>query len=341
MLARVPEFVASLERLGLDLAALRAQLKKPLRPMWLNRPDGDPSATLSSAPVLVADGQRPQQRQQHSDGGDAGRASDSRPPVEIFDAFHPIVCCTSSRRVAGTEMSESGYIQGAGDDTENWAHGLTPSVFWANAARLLATPETGLPRLIRELASEAPADATAAAARHLTAFLSVSALPLAANAPTALPAPAAAATQLTVLLLPNVTKPESWTKSPTAIEVGLGKGKIASRNLRQALPIICAFVQSAATAAATEGAAQEGASVKVLVACESGRDVSVGVALALACHCFDDRGNVLSSQAACRPSPTKDFIRTKLGRIVTAMPEANPSRATLQSVNSFLMDWRE
>ncbi|KAL8392778.1 hypothetical protein RB595_002816 [Gaeumannomyces hyphopodioides] len=346
MLARVPEFVASLERLDLDLAALGAQLKKPLRPMWLNRPEGggdDPLAPPSSASVLLADEQQPQQ--QHSGGDGAGHTGNSScpPPIEIFEAFHPIICCTSSRRVAGTEMSESGYIQGAGDDTENWAHGLTPPVFWANAARLLATPEADLPRLIRELVSEAPVD-VATAVRHLTAFLSVSALPPAADTPAILPAPPPSTTQLTISLLPHVTKPETWTKSPTAIEVGLGKGKIASRNLRQALPSICTFVQNAsaaaAAAAATEGAVQEGVSVKVLVACESGRDVSVGVALALACHCFDDRGNVLPAQAACRPSPTKDFIRTKLGRIVIAMPEANPSRATLQSVNSFLMDWR-
>ncbi|KAL8418351.1 hypothetical protein RB594_001815 [Gaeumannomyces avenae] len=374
MLARVPDFVASLERLGLDLTSLAAQLKKPLRPMWINRPedggggggggggDDHPLAPLSAASVIPAD-----VGSSTSNDGD-GDGHPLPPVVEVFEAFHPVICCTSSRRVAGAEMSESGYIQGAGDDTENWAHGLTPPVFWANAARLLAAPEAELPSLIRGLVAEAPpvdAAAAAAAVRHLTPFLSVSALPVpadhdapaaAAAAATALPEPrttttTTTTTHLTISLLPRVTKAETWAKSPTTLEVGLGKGKIASRNLRQALPDICAFVQKAAAAAA---AAQEGgsaASVRVLVACESGRDVSVGVALALACRCFDDRGDVLPAaatttttaqqDAARSPGPTKDFIRTKLGRIVTAMPEANPSRATLQSVNSFLMGWRE
>ncbi|KAL8363901.1 hypothetical protein RB601_009585 [Gaeumannomyces tritici] len=366
MLARVPDFVASLERLGLDLTALAAQLKKPLRPTWINRPEDDhPLAPLSAASVIPAD----VGSSTSNDGDGDGDGHPPPPVVEVFEAFHPVICCTSSRRVAGAEMSESGYIQGAGDDTENWAHGLTPPVFWANAARLLTAPEAGLPSLIRELVAEAPpvdaaAAAAAAAVRHLTPFLSVSALPVPADhddaaAAAALPEPrtttttTTTTTHLTISLLPCVTKAETWAKSPTTLEVGLGKGKIASRNLRQALPDICAFVQKAAAAAAA--ATQEGgsaASVRVLVACESGRDVSVGVALALACRSFDDWGDVLPAaaaattttaqqDAACRPGPTKDFIRTKLGRIVTAMPEANPSRATLQSVNSFLMGWRE
>jgi tRNA A64-2'-O-ribosylphosphate transferase len=37
---------------------------------------------------------------------------------------------------------------------------------------------------------------------------------------------------------------------------------------------------------------------------------------------------------------TKSLVKIRLGSIMTTFPEANPSRATLQSVNSFLMDWR-
>jgi tRNA A64-2'-O-ribosylphosphate transferase len=62
----------------------------------------------------------------------------------IFEDYHPVICCTVSRRVAGGELSEGGYIQGAGDDTENWAHGLSPPVFWANREVLLSTPEAEL-----------------------------------------------------------------------------------------------------------------------------------------------------------------------------------------------------
>jgi tRNA A64-2'-O-ribosylphosphate transferase len=38
-----------------------------------------------------------------------------------------------------------------------------------------------------------------------------------------------------------------------------------------------------------------------------------------------------------KPKIDKKFIRRRLGWISTSLPNANPSRATLQSVNSFLM----
>ena len=61
-------------------------------------------------------------------------------------------------------------------------------------------------------------------------------------------------------------------------------------------------------------------------------------------ECKIGQGNAaLLSEALAFARPedlNKDIIRVRMGRIATAVPEANPSRATLQSVNSFLMDWR-
>ncbi|KAH8839538.1 hypothetical protein MCOR27_004751 [Pyricularia oryzae] len=323
MLSRIPEHVASFQRLDPDLASLRSQIRKPLRPMWVIQPES--GAATAELPGF------------DNDDSNDGQAT---PATVIFEDFHPVICCTSSRRVVGTEMSESGYIQGAGDDTENWAHGLTPPVFWAHADRLLSTPEADLPDLIRSLVAESAAgsaQAGTAAAQELTSFLAVAALPL----PSTTTEQAGTASPTAVVQLsPVVTKPETWHKSPTLINVGIGKGKLASRNLRQALPAICSFVREAALKQQQQKKTAEG--TKILVACESGKDVSVGVALALACRCLDEDGNVLpADQAQVERRPvTKDFIRVRLGRIMTAMPEANPSRATLQSVNSFLMDWR-
>lgn len=83
--ARIPEHVRAFKALGLDLPALKRSLRKPLRPVWV---------TQDSQLVSVD---------------------------EVFEDYHPVICCTSSRRVVGAEMSQGGYIQGAGDDTENWA----------------------------------------------------------------------------------------------------------------------------------------------------------------------------------------------------------------------------
>ncbi|KAL1868263.1 tRNA A64-2'-O-ribosylphosphate transferase [Diaporthe australafricana] len=356
MLARVPGFVDSLKQLNLDLASLRAQITKPIRPTWVTQ-----ETDLSK---------------NHDDDDD----DDSK--GQIFESYRPVICCTSSRRITDGEMSgHSGYVQGAGDDTENWALGLTPPVFWAHAEQLLSAPEADLPELIRSLVASAshtaPTTATtnstdAAAATHslppgvtrLTPFLHVSPIPV----PQPLPrqdAQGAPQTWFKITIRSTPTPPETWAKSPAHMEVGLGRHKAASRSLRTALPRICELAyrfllllpplpptpqQPAPEQGQRQGAPASSSPLqpRILVADETeGRDLAAGVALALLCWCFgDDDGRGVRGgggpphERVERPVFSKDLVRARLGRIMTAMPDANPNRATLQSVNSFLMDWK-
>jgi tRNA A64-2'-O-ribosylphosphate transferase len=283
----MPQFVASLRALQLrDLPAL----SKPLRPYWVTQ-----DSTLAS--------------QGH----------------EIYESFRPVICLTASRRVtAASEVDSNGYIQGAADDTENWARGLAPPVFWANADLLLATPESELPDLIYTLTAQQQqqVDVDAATVVQLTSCLSVCALPL------PLPLLQGAAGCCCVSLTTDSTPRDQWIKSTTAMEVGLGKHKTASRNLRTALPHLCDFVA---------GYLRENLQGRVTIACESGKDTSVGTALALSCYLFDDEGRF--REPLDKTSFTKTLVKMRLGAIMTAYPGGNPSRQTLQSVNSFLMDW--
>ncbi|KAK0614097.1 tRNA A64-2'-O-ribosylphosphate transferase [Immersiella caudata] len=293
MEARIPEFLDSFKALNINLEPLRQHLQKPLRPLWVTQED-----LLSSGPV--------QQVAQYS---------------------HPVVCCTSSRRVVGAEISEGGYIQGAGDDTENWALGLTAPIFWRHHERLFSTPEPELPELIQYLldSSDPGGEATpenTKVAPHLFAG-SLSALE-----------PSLALGACVVTLGSKATKPNKWVQSPLHMDVGLGKSKVASRNLRQALPEICDFAHKY-IARSSESLSNK----RVVVLCETGKDLSVGVALALYCWIFDASGDVWPEKG--RGEFTKTSIRVRLGQIMTAMPNANPSRATLQSINSWLMDWRK
>lgn len=102
--------------------------------------------------------------------------------------------------------------------------------------------------------------------------------------------------------------------------------------MRPALPEICAF------AAKFLAQTPEDSQRRIVIACESGKDLSVGTALAISCYLFDEKGNF--RQPETDTSFTKTLVKSRLGSIMTAHPEANPSRSTLQSVNSFLMDWR-
>ena len=103
-------------------------------------------------------------------------------------------------------------------------------------------------------------------------------------------------------------------------------GKVGSRQLRSQLPKLSSLqlqVQSGK---------------KILVACPTGRDLAVGVALALLCVCFDSSGATISGRGDIRFD--KAEIKRRLSWIIISMPDAAPSRASLQSVNAFLLGWR-
>ena len=287
--ALLPSFLASLQALDLSLGSLNSQISKPLRPIWVT-PDSNLTQTES-----------------------------------VFEDFHPIICCTVSRRVVGGELSEGGYIQGAGDDTENWAHGLTPSIFWANRGLLSSTSENDLREVIEKSVRNF-ADAGSGGQMNCvepTSCLFVSPLAAVAYSPVT----------CIIALLPKVTDESTWPVSTTRLDVGLGPHKLGSRNLRAALPVIVAFVKQFLLAAKEKGLEDN----HVVFACDGGKDLSIGATLALLCLLFAEDGSILG-EAAERSNIDKTFIRRRLGWISTSIADANPSRATLQSVNSFLME---
>ncbi|OAA72534.1 tRNA a64-2'-o-ribosylphosphate transferase [Cordyceps fumosorosea ARSEF 2679] len=293
--ALLPGFVASLVALALPLPR---GLRKPLRPLWITQDSALPGPDES--------------------GG------------AIFEDYRPVICCTASRRVAGSEVGEGGYIQGAGDDTENWAHGLTPPVFWRNADLLLETAEGELPALIQRLVEEEQAARVPTGSEAYTQLA-----PGIYVCPTsALTAPAPDG-ECHVQLPPSTSPKESWVQGPRCIRVGLGNSKAGSRNLRLALPDICAFVRRY-----VRDDAPAGSEKKIVVSCDSGKDFSVGTALALSCVLLDDAGAPREEGGGAQVNFTKTLVKSRLGGFMTTFPAANPSRATLQSVNSFLMDWR-
>jgi tRNA A64-2'-O-ribosylphosphate transferase len=287
--ALLPQFQQALEALNVPIDTLRQNVTKPLRPIWLT-PESDIGPTTT---IFVED-------------------------------THSIICCTVSRRVRGGEISEGGYIQGAGDDTENWAFGLTPTIFWTNRQTLLSTSEGDLPELIETLVSQGTESRTMGSDLRLvkpttTLFVSrIAGLGATSVGPT-----------LVILLLPTATEKSTWVTSTNRVDIGIGPHKIGSRNLRAALPIIVDAVKSYLGRMGPSGG-------RIVVACESGKDASIGVALSLLCLFFDDQGQLMIKQNTTRI--VKAFIRGRLGWISTALPDANPNRATLQSVNSYLMD---
>jgi tRNA A64-2'-O-ribosylphosphate transferase len=354
MAALVPGFCDAFAALGIDFASLRRVLTKPLRPVWVT-PDS----------VLPGEG---------GSGGDDDNEDDSEEEAGVvFKDFRPIICCTASRRTLDPEAADDdggatrgyAYVQGAADDTENWAAGLTAPLFWAYRERLLDFATTRSDAELLALIADV-VEAETKRARGGLSLSSLSPPSSSSSAPkedddddgdrkragpgvfvttlAALPrAPRDGECHVVLLDDGPATPQEEWAVSHSRIEVRLGRHKTANKNLRHALPEIMAFV---ARFLARLGRETHGAAAAVVFACASATDLSVGAALAALCwfESSDERGlrpprdDASASSTPARMS--KDVVNVRRAAVMMALPHANPSRATLQSVNSFLMDWR-
>jgi len=296
MEARIEGFVQALRGLGLDLEGVKQRLRKPLRPIWCKHESS-----------LPAD-----------------------PPV--FDDFYPVVCCTSSRRVVGGEVSEGGYIQGAGDDAESWAYGLTPPLFWSHRDELMRRSEEELPEFIRRLVEGARVGGDGEPTLiKPTEFLYISTIEAAENS---------TGTAGSDLVLTTAAQPSTKLKQEFGernLHLNCAPGKVGSRQLRHELTRLSDFLLRHLSTSKDDGALPK----RILVTCPTGKDHSIGVALALLCLASNTDGTLRDLTDVGENNVTsglsKHVIKQKLSWISVSIPEANPSRATLQSVNAFLL----
>lgn len=275
-------FTEQLKSLQLDIGQLRKKVSKPLRPFWITRDSGIPTGRLDSTD------------------------------------YYPVVLCTTSRHVSGAEISENGYIQGAGDDNEGWSRGLTPRLFWENKQTLIDAREQDLPDIIDQILA-AEQDDRNARPIMITPTNWISIAPFSALN-------SLGTRQYTRLIVceKKLSREGDSTLAKRLMHLQCRIGKLGSRDLRKELhklePYFSDLTQD----------------LQILVVCPDGKDISVGVALAIMCLHADDNGNY-SSGATSPSSLRKDLIKRRLSWIMTSFPSAKPSRATLQSVNDFLL----
>lgn len=169
-------------------------------------------------------------------------------------------------------MSEGGYIQGAGDDSEGWAHGLTPPVFWEHRALLKSTPEEELPSLIGELVAGHDQSSTSHNAARIapTANLFIGAAVKEAEA-----------NMYDLVIDCNASSVDQQEGSSKKLTLGCASAKLGSRDLRKSLDRVRDFVA---------GQFGEDSSRSLLVTCETGKDLSAGTLLAIICLFYNDQG---------------------------------------------------
>ncbi|KAF2157968.1 initiator tRNA phosphoribosyl transferase [Myriangium duriaei CBS 260.36] len=282
--ARLDGFVAELRALEVE-----AELDKPLRPVWVTQ------ASMHRLEAEVDEARR--------DG-------------------YPLVLCTASGKDVGDVALPEGcdYVQGAADDAEAWACGLTPELFWAKREELLHCDEDGLPDLIGKLVEEA--QGTTEAGRNAVRIEPTRSVWVGTD----YGASGQGSYDMIIDMRPVKDQLEQDQSRGKTLASPFEPGKLGSRALRRVLPSI---LDKVGAALATNPKAE------ILIACATGKDFSVGVALALICMFASDDGQMTSQPRTA--GIDKEFIRKRLGWIMVCIPDANPSRATLQSVNAVLL----
>lgn len=279
---KLPQFVSDLSDLGLDVECLRSKMKgKPVRALWVT-----PDSELSVPP---------------------GAKSDS----------NYVVLCTASGRTMSRLPDSFEYVQGAADDHESWALGLTPSTLWMNWELLLPVSEEDVPEIITGL--------TAAQGMQIEMRQPILVRPT-ANIWVCNNASAESSYQDFDIVISCAEKPSDRlleVMKDAYIHLPCGEGKNGSRQLRKALSSVGVLSRRAARGS------------KMLVSCPTGRDLAIGTALALICLCCTDDGGIRPLDS--HPDLSKTLIRRRLSWLMVSVPDASPSRATLQSVNAFLL----
>ncbi|EGP85507.1 uncharacterized protein MYCGRDRAFT_74367 [Zymoseptoria tritici IPO323] len=235
---------------------------------------------------------------------------------------HLLVLCTASNQTSNETSSTSEYVQGAADDPESWSLGLDAAMFWTNLDLLRQASPEELPALIAGLVKDSHLNVVI---RDVTLVRPTSVVYIGDNS---------VFEDIRAgfdLVISCTSKPEFCDSSDREsvetsqrLQLTCVEGKVGSRQLRHELPKLETFIPSITSTS------------KILVTCQTGKDLAVGVALALLCRLFDGDGIVMSKMEAPRDL-NKSLIKQRLSWIMVSMPDASPSRATLQSVNAFLL----
>lgn len=270
-------------QLSLDIEKLRDALQKPLRPSWIT-----PATDLTAETI-----------------------------VDDENSSWPVVLCTASSCDSVEYRSDTTYVQGAADDHESWAQGLTAVTFWQNEQRLLHTPEDDLSDEIHRIVQAAKQQVLS---QPRTLIRPTTALFISSNA-----SALSESSNVDVIVYCSATRDHELETGlvrarKACIHLACGEGKNGSRQLRNELSKLDVLAKTI------------GDTTSILCACPTGQDLAVGAALAILCKHFADNGGL-----AVTSSVNKAIIKQKLSWIMVSMPDAAPSRATLQSVNAFLM----
>lgn len=170
-------------------------------------------------------------------------------------------------------MSEGGYVQGAGDDSEGWARGLTSELWWENQGKLLAAGDVEVEALIDRIVADAKVKQ-----KENTGGDSVRV----DKAPNVYVGAGRRSTTGDFDLVVNCQG--TGEESKGLLDLNCRGGKLGSKDLRDKLSAVRETVSAVL---------QRSSDSRILVTCSTGKDLSIGTALSLLCLFFDASGMCL------------------------------------------------
>ena len=334
ILGRLPDFVRKLSEL--DIVNGRQLYEtlggRFLRPFWIY-----PGSPILQASTDVFTGQH--------DG--------SHWEVNEDEKIIPIILCTVSYQAQDGLDKQFGfsYVQGAADDHELWSNGLTPTTFWSNVDELTDKSKTDeeLVAITRRLLNEdnthtngSKLEEILVSTDKITPELVLGRALDNSVINNKLRFQLSRQYSLVIILSDTIRVDKDVTSSgeeAASCDQALVKiyhlqsqTKKGSRELRTKLPEILTEVSNTL---------KKGCQLPILICCNSGTDLSIGVLLAVLSRHYSQDWSLLPVEDAISNPPiaTKTTIRKHLTRIIAHLGgrNINPSRATLNSVNSFLM----
>ena len=191
------------------------------------------------------------------------------PPTVESGECHPVVLCMAS--VIEPPFSQQTYIQGAADDCEGWSSGLTPEIFWSYRESLLCASETDLQDFITALIKEDSQTnlSMERAAIVPGSMVSVGTFDQIFRSQTP--------GSLVITCSSGLACVKNGEADLSHLHLNCCTGKQGSRGLRREMAKIPHFLQ--------------GKQIEtILICCSTGKDISVGVALAILVLYSDDEG---------------------------------------------------
>ncbi|SCV01948.1 LANO_0F14334g1_1 [Lachancea nothofagi CBS 11611] len=316
--AKIPLLVDKLKAMGVITGEELAKLNqgKILRPLWVY----PGSSLLSSHQDLFT--------------GETTSAEWESPDT---DHLIPVVLCTVSYQCQDGVDNRHGftYVQGAADDHELWAKGLTAEMLWDHI-EFLRNPKASDQALDEYISTQLKAKkASVNASGNLNDIINTDVITkelrlgrIAENVKLSkcLQQQLCAAYCLVIIMSESVElSGTEEDKNSTIRVIKLSSGsKKSSKSLRAQLINLCPLIES-----------NLHKRLPILVCCGDGKDMSLCVLLSVLCRNY----NVESWELEQQSSIHKTIIRKHLSKVVAKLEgrNVNPPRASLNSVNAYLM----